>query len=200
MRELAKGEAVTPIFRASYPNVFKARMNKLKKREEFSVVALLEPGADLGPLKKAMADACEKRWGTDKNVWPKKLRSPIRANEERAKEVVAPDGTKETKLPDGYLAGGHFINLTSKEQPAVLDQTGQRVITEPSKFYAGCYARARVFAYAYDEGGNQGVSFFLNNLQFAKDGEPFSGRPPVEEAFAPIEGAGTTTQDATSIF
>lgn len=183
------GNAVTPIFRVSYPNVFKARFNSLSKKDEFSVQALYPKGADLSALKTAAAEACVKKWGEDQKKWPLNLKNPFRDQGDRAKEGV---------LPDGYEAGSIYMTYKSDSRPAIRDAANQAYITESSKFYAGCYARASVFALAYDVNGGRGVTFLLNHLQFAKDGEPFSGRPNVEEAFAPIEGAGET-RDATSI-
>ena len=90
------------------------------------------------------------------------------------------------------------MTFKSTTQPAIRDASNTTFITEPSKFYAGCFARASVFAMAYDVNGARGVTFLLNHLQFAADGAPFSSRPPIESAFAPIEGSGNG--DATSIF
>lgn len=182
--------AVTPIFRVSYPNVFKPKYNSLSKKEEFSVQALFKKGEDLTKLKAAAQEACTKKWGADPKKWPANLKNPFRDQAERAK-----DGT----LPDGCEAGAIFMTFKSSTMPAIRDMANTSFITEPSKFYAGCFARASVFAMAYDVNGGRGVTFLLNYLQFAGDGVPFSSRPPVESAFAPIEGT-SDGKDATSIF
>lgn len=180
--------AVTPIFRVSYPSVFTAKFNSLSKKNEFSVQALFKKGENLDTLKKAAHAASVKKWGADPAKWPANLKNPFRDQKERAKAGVLPEGCEE---------GAIFMTYKSDKQPAVRDQSNTSYITEPSKFYAGCYARASVYAMAYDVNGGRGVTFLLNHLQFAGDGAPFSGRPNVEEAFTAIEGAGT---DATSIF
>lgn len=183
--------AVTPIFRVSYPNVFKAKFNSLSKKEEFSVQALYKKGEDLSSLKKAAEEACAKKWGQDKSKWPSNLKSPFRDQGDRAK-----GGT----LPEGYEGGAIYMTFKSDSMPAIRNAANTTFITEPSKFYAGCYARASVYALAYDVNGGRGVTFLLNHLQFAKDGDPFSGRPEVEDAFAAIEGAEDGGKDASSIF
>lgn len=184
--------ARTPIFRVSYPNVFKPKFNTLSKKDEFSVQALFKKGEDLSDLKKAANEACIKKFGPDATKWPKNLKTPFKDQSERAKEGV---------LPDGCEAGAIFMNFKSSSQPAIRDAANQNFITEPSKFYGGCYARASVFALAYGGPGiAPGVTFLLNHLQFARDGESFSGRPNVEESFAPIEGAEGSASDATGIF
>lgn len=183
--------AVTPLFRVSYPNVFKPKFNTLSKKEEYSIQALFKKGEDLTGLKKAAAEACTKKWGADQKKWPTNLKNPFKDQG---------DNTKDGVLKDGYEAGAIFMTYKSDSQPAIRDASNSSFITEPSKFYAGCWARASVYAMAYDVNGGRGVTFLLNHLQFAKDGEPFSGRPPVEDAFAPIEGSIGSSGDATSIF
>ncbi len=180
--------AVTPVFRVSYPNVFKAKFNSLSKKEEFSVQALFKKGQNLDGLRAAANAACVKKWGADQAKWPK-LKSPFRDQADRVK-----DG----KLPDGCEEGAIFMTYKSDKAPAIRDAANVSFITEPSKFYAGCWARASVYAMAYDVNGARGVTFLLNHLQFSHDGESFSGRPSVEDAFEAIEGAGG--QDATSVF
>lgn len=182
--------AVTPIFRVSYPNVFKPKFNSLSKKQEYSIQALFPKGTDLAPMKLAAAEACMKKWGVDKSKWPSNLKNPFRDQADRAKNGV---------LPDGCEAGAIFCTFKSDSQPAIRDAANVSFITEPSKFYAGCYARAAVYAMAYDVNGGRGVTFLLNHLQFAKEGTPFSGRPPVEDAFAPIEEAAAGS-DAASLF
>lgn len=188
--ESKAASVTTPQFRVSFPNVFKPRRNDLNGKDEFSLMALFEPGTDLTELKAAASAACAKKWGADQTKWPANLKSPFRDQAEKAK-----DG----KLPDGMKAGGIFMTFKSSNRPSVVDQNRQEIL-EPSKFYAGCYARASVGAYAYDQKGNRGVSFGLNHVQLWKDGEPLSGRPTVESAFTPIATEAGEKKDATSIF
>lgn len=180
---------LTPPFRVSYPNVFKPRHNDLNGKDEYSVVALFKKGEDLSALKKAAEAAVIEKWGSDKSKWPTNLRSPFRDQKERAK-----DGA----LPAGYEEGAIFINLKSSQRPGVVDQKVQDIIDE-SDFYAGCYARATIGAYAYDQKGNRGVAFGLGNIQKVKEGEPLGNRTKATDDFAPIEGA-EEGQDASSLF
>lgn len=186
----------TPVFRVSYPNVFKAKKNDLNGKDEFSIVALFKKGEDLSALKAAAQKAITDKWGPDKAKWPTNLRSPFRDQAERAKEV---DGKRI--LPAGHEEGAIFINLKSSQRPGVVDQNVQDILDE-SLFYAGCWARASVNAYAYDQKGNKGVSFGLGNIQKVRDGDPLGNRARPEQDFAPIAdtSTGTTPEDATSIF
>lgn len=155
----------TPKFRVSYPNVFKPQLNKLSGREEYGVVALFDKNADLTELKKAAQAAVEKEWGSDPKKWPKKLRLPFRDQAEKEKDGV---------LPAGHEAGAIFMTLRSKNKPGVVDQKVQDIF-EPKDFYAGCYAKASVSVYTYDQVGNAGVNFGLVNLQKVGDGDTLSG-------------------------
>lgn len=187
----------TPTFRVSYPNVFKAKKNDLNGKDEFSVVALFKKGEDISGLKAAAQKAIVDKWGPDKAKWPTNLRSPFRDQAERAKEV---DGKRI--LPAGHEEGAIFLNLKSSQRPGVVDQNVQDILDE-SQFYAGCYARASVNAYAYDQKGNRGVSFGLGNIQKVKDGEPLGNRAKPEQDFAPIAVEETATggqASATDIF
>lgn len=186
----------TPKFRVSYPNVFKAMRNKLSGKDEFSVVCLFKKGEDLGQLKAAAQQAIIEKWGADKDKWPKNLRSPFRDQAELAKEV---DGKRI--MPVGHEEGAIFMRLKSSQRPGVVDQNVQDIIDE-SQFYAGCWARASVNAYAYDQAGNRGVSFGLGNIQKIGEGEPLGNRSKPEQDFAPIktEETAASTGSATDIF
>jgi hypothetical protein len=180
-------QVLTPEFRVSYPKVFKAERNDLNGKDEFSLVALFPKGADLSALKAAAKAACEKKWGTDAKKWPKNLRDPFRKQDDRAKE----DDDGNSYLPDGYVAGAVYLNLKSTKRPGLVDAKVQDIIDE-SDFYGGCYARAQINAFAYEQKGNAGVSFGLNHVQKLRDGDSFgsAARNP-SDVFAPVaEAAG----------
>ena len=182
----------TPEFRVSYPNVFKPKRNDLNGKDEFSIVALFKKGQDLSVLEAAIVKAATDKWGPDKLKWPKPLRNPIRDQGERAKEV---DGKRV--LPAGHEEGAKFINLKSAQRPGVVDQNVQDILEE-SQFYAGCYARASINAFAYDQKGNRGVSFGLGNIQKMREGEPLGNRARPEQDFAPIAVEGAPAGAAVS--
>lgn len=184
---------VTPMFRVSYPNVFKAKKNDLNGKDEYSLVALFPKDADLSALKKAAQDAIIEKWGPDKTKWPDKLKSPFRDQGEKAKK----DDKGAMVLPDGHEAGAIFLTLRSTQRPGLIDQQKQDII-DSSAFYGGCFARASVSVYAYDQKGNRGVGFGLQNVQKMKDGPPFGGRTLAQDDFTPIEGAAAAASSASS--
>ena len=179
---------LTPEFRVSYANVFKAQKNTLNDKLEYSVVAIFPVGTDLSALKRLAAEMLTEKWGADQAKWPANMRNPFRKCRERWKMVEG----KEVK-PDGYEDGeAVFITLkqdAERGRPQVVDQNVQDII-EPRDFYSGCWARASVSAYAYDQKGNRGVGFGLRNLQKVKDDKPFgTTNTRAADDFKPIAGA-----------
>jgi hypothetical protein len=151
---------LTPPFRVSFPSLFKATSYE-GGEPKYSVVAIFDKKMD-DAQKKLYADmaaiareAAEAKWG--KNL-PKNLRSPFR------------DGTE--KDMEGYGPGVVFCTLSSKMPPGVIGRNKERLAE--ADVYAGCFARATVVAYAYDQRGNRGVAFGLNNLQKLGEGPRFS--------------------------
>lgn len=175
---------ITPEFRVSFPQILEPRLNDLNGKMEYSLVALFPKGADLSALKAAAAAAAKEKWG---DKLPANMRSPFRDQAEKEK-----DG----KLPAGMEAGAIFMSLKANQRPGLVDAKVQPII-DASDFYAGCWARAQVRAFAYDNKGNRGVSFGLQNVQKMREGEPLGSRVRAEDAFEAVAGA---TESAGSIF
>lgn len=180
----------TPVFRVSFPAVFQAKAGMDGGPGKFGITMLFDtkdPVAVKGleTMKAAVRAAVVEKWGADQTKWPKGLRLPFRKGEE--------------KDYDGYGPGIIFASATSKMKPGLVGPDLQPII-EPSEFYAGCYARATINAYAYDRNGNRGVAFGLRNIQKVKDGESFGGGGSAEKDFQPIEtpdiGGGSKAEDA----
>ena len=167
---------ITPEFRVSYPQVLQSKLNDLNGKQEYSCVALFAKGADLKALKTNAQAAAKEKWG---DKIPAKLKSPFRDQGEKE---------KEGKLPDGLEAGAIFLTLKAQHRPGLVDANLQPII-DASDFYAGCWARAQVRAYAYDQKGNVGVAFGLQNLQKMRDGDSLGGRVKAEDAFEAVAGA-----------
>lgn len=176
---------LTPEFRVSYPYVFRTSKPMQEGGEpKYSVTMLFPKGADLSKLKKAAEQAAIDKWGKDKI--PKGMRSPFRDQ-----------GEKES---EGYEAGAFFITATSRQRPQLVDAQVNDILDE-TQFYAGCYARATVRAFAYDKAGNRGVSFGLQNIQKLRDGESLSGRMKAQDEFEPVADAEVSAGgDAGSLF
>lgn len=168
---------VTPEFRVSYPHVFKAQgmKNKPDAKKSFSITMLFPKDLDLGPIKEAMKHAKIQAFGEDKAKWPKGLQSPVQDG----------DAPKHADK-EGYE--GHWaIKATSSEdqKPGVVDQNVEPILNQ-ADFYPGCFARASLLAYIWDNEFGQGVGFILDHVQKMREGKSFGGKPPVDQVFAPV--------------
>ncbi len=175
---------LTPVFRVSYPNVMKPKLNNLSGKQEYSLEALFPIDADISALKAAAKAAIVEKWGEDQTKWPKNLRNPIKKQGERTKEI---DG--KTVLPEPYVDGAFYLSLKSTQKPGLVNEQVEDII-DASEFYAGCFARATVSVYAYDQAGNRGVGFGLMNIQKVKDGDPLGSRTRAQDDFAPVTKSG----------
>jgi hypothetical protein len=69
---------------------------------------------------------------------------------------------------------GHMIlSARSKKKVGLVDSDRQPIL-DPDEIYSGCWAYVSVTSFAYNN-ESKGVSFFLNNIMKARDGERFGG-------------------------
>lgn len=173
--ELRGESALTPEFRVSFPYVTTGQDKEqikngvVEKVTKYSVTMLFPKGADLKVLLELERKVMTDKFGADHTKWPK-IRRPFRNQGEKAQKY------------NGYEEGAIFCTATSNQKPGLLNVTGKR-ITEPSEFYAGCYAVATVRAFYYKNTGNEGVAFGLSNIMKTRDGESISGRADAETDF-----------------
>ena len=169
---------MTPKFRVSFPDVFRPGKADDSGKQKYGVTMLFEPGADLSQLQQEAARVGTEKWGADKTKWPKGWKNPFKEQGDKAY--------------DGYVAGGKYIAAKSSQPPGLVNVRNEDIIDE-AEFYAGCYARATVKAFAYEARNPQGaivsrgVGFGLHNIQKLADGEPFSGRIAASKEFTPVE-------------
>lgn len=187
---------ITTLVRFSYLNAFEAKPTPSGDLK-FSVSCLI-PKKDTKGIKEihaAINAAVQK--GLDNNKFTqahvKNLRLPIRDGD---KEFEAGDRGPEYK-------GCFFVNATSKNKPGcVKAQKDSRPVPvfDPDDFYSGCYGRADVNFFPYNQAGNRGVGVGLNNLMMVKEGERLDGRMKAEDAFETYTGedTGEETSEAAS--
>lgn len=180
---------VTHEFRLSYPSLFKPKAFE-DQEEKYSCVGLFPKttnigkpsfptwpdGAKMYSLRGVVKNAKIEKWGDDESKWPKRCRSPFRDGDEK-------EGAEES----GY-AGMIYCTLSNKKPPGLVDQR-RRKIEDEAALYAGCWVRAEVIAFAYDQKGNKGVSLSLQNIQKVRDDEPFGGKRDAADVFSDIESS-----------
>lgn len=184
---------ITPMFRVSYPHVFNPQSPKEGDTKKFSITMLFPKDSDLMglgcdpeddnklvkpmSLKKAVLNAKVAYYGPKEN-WPDDLLSPW----------IDGDDPKQHKKgkKEGYH--GHWVlkaNSSEDSKPGLVDAEGTP-ITEKADFYAGCYARAFVFAYRWEFMGKEGIGFILDHVQKLKEGKAFGGKKPIDQVFGPV--------------
>ena len=185
---------LTPHFRAAFISLFRATSMKQADgsdgQPKFSIRACFPPTADLTQLKKEAEQAAKDKFG---DKIPKTLRSPFRTNEELENPIVG--------IGDDWIIMSFSAN--EDRRPGIVDSKLQDIIDD-SDVYSGAWYRAQVRAFAYENAGNKGVSFGLQNVQKLRDDDPLgNGRIPASKAFEPVDvpaAAGGGAKTATSIF
>lgn len=167
MSEGEKKPLVTPKARCSYVQLLAAKAFEGSTEAKYSVTLLFDKEAQSSPefkrMVKAVADLKTKLYPGGA---PPNFRSPFRASSEKP------------NLPPDCV----FINVSTTRKPDCIDEDGQPLF-EPERCYSGMFGRASLSIYAYDQKGNKGISFGLNNFQKLGDGEPLDGRTSAASDF-----------------
>lgn len=166
----------TPPFRLSFPNVFQPSSYE-GSTPKYSIAMLFYPDKFTKKQKKlydllvsSAEDALREKFKIKKGKKiPSNLKFPMR------------DGDEKPDL-DGYGDGCMFASASSKMRPGVVDMD-QVEIDDMEDIYAGCWCRATLTVYAYDNIG-KGAAFGLYNLQKLDDDDSFSSRTSAEDDFA----------------
>lgn len=167
---------ITGVFRASYAHVFQPQAPQGGGEPKYQITMLFAKSdqasyqAICAAINQALEDGVQKVFGGQKPPRPKM-------------PLYDGDGVKDNGEPFGEECRGCWVvRASSKVRPSVVDVDIQPIL-DPNAFYSGCYARASVNFFAYNQNGNRGVGCGLNNLQKIADGEPLSGRTTPEEDF-----------------
>ena len=178
-----KTVVITPVFRLSYPHVWEPNFNQLAKRDQYDIQMLFDKAtakSALAEMVKLVNDLIIWRWKTI----PAGIIKPFKDGDTKKDSA----GVLLCEKNPAYK-GQILLSSWSKQPPGVIDCTGKNPITQHDEIYGGCYCRAQLNAYTYEQGSNKGVSFGLLHIQKIKDGEPFGNRTRAEDAFSPVEGA-----------
>lgn len=180
MAELNSTKVVTGKVRFSFVNVFEARAFGENQDPKYSVMLLI-PKSDVGTIarmKKAIDAAAQKGLSTK---FGGRLPAVLKTTLKDADKDTDQDGELfATKWPE--TAGHYIINVSSKNAPQVVDANLNPIIN-PTELYSGCYGRASINFFAYNNNGNKGISAGLNNIQKLEDGEPLGSNTTAEQDF-----------------
>lgn len=173
-------KVVTGKVRFSFVNVFEARAFGENQAPKYSVMLLI-PKSDVSTvarIKKAIDAAAQNGLATK---FGGKMPAIVKTTFKDADVDTDQDGNLfATKWP--YAANHYVINVSTKNQPQVVDAELNPIIN-PTEFYSGCYGRASINFFAYNNNGNKGISAGLNNLQKLEEGESLGSVSSPEEDF-----------------
>lgn len=164
-------KVVTGKVRFSYANVWEPKsINGGDEKYSVSLIILKSDTKTLADIKAAIEQA--KKDGASKfgGKVPANIKLPLR------------DGDIDRADDEAYK-DCYFVNANSKDRPGVVDKN-VKAILDPNELYSGCYGRASINFYAFNQNGNKGIACGLQNLQKLSDGEPLSGRSRAEEDFS----------------
>lgn len=167
-------KVITGKVRFSYVHVFEPK--SINGGDEKYSVSLIIPKSDkktITDINRAIDHAIKE--GTSKfgGKVPATLKLPLR------------DGDHERPDEEAYQ-DSYFINTNSKNRPGIVDKE-LRAILDPNDLYSGCYGRASITFYAFNQNGNKGIACGLQNIQKWSDGEPLGGRNRAEDDFATVD-------------
>ena len=99
---------------------------------------------------------------------------------QKSPNVAVNDGDQPKEGEEEARAPGHWlVNAKSKFRPVICDEKKTPVAEEDGKIYAGCYCNFYISGYQTEKW----LSFNLQGVQFARDGEPFGTRKTADEMF-----------------
>lgn len=163
-------KVVTGKVRFSYANIWEPK--SINGSEEKYSISLIIPKSDAKTIEEiqvAMEEAKQEGIAKFGGKIPANLKLPLRDG-----DIDRPD--------DEAYQGCYFINANSKDKPQIVDKKVKPIL-DPNEVYSGCYGRASINFYAFNQNGNKGIACGLGNLQKLEDGEPLSGHSRAEDDF-----------------
>ena len=84
------------------------------------------------------------------------------------------------------MKGYMFLNTNNSIKPGIVDANLQPII-DRSEVYSGCFGRASINFFVYNNNGNRGIGCSILNLQKMKDGPVLGGHSRAEDDFADLD-------------
>lgn len=184
-------QVVTPVARAAFVHLINPQMpseqNELKE-PKYSVVLLFPPNADFTHLNNLLGHVLvngKQKFGLDRNAWPPRFLTPWHDQGE--------------KKFDGFQPGCKYISITSSQKPDVVGPDNATRITDTSMIYSGCFVRAVVNAYDWNN-KTKGIAFGLVHVQKIADGPALNNRLKAENAFTAVSAPANQAAGAGGLF
>lgn len=186
MAKLYSEPVISPLARFAFCNLESPEQRKDNTTgqtfDEYNVTLLIpKADPDINRLVGAFNEVMTKKYGADNTKWPT-FRNPTFRDGD-----TDPTYRDHGKYPG--FEGMWVVKATSNQQPGMLDERKQPVITK-GVIYSGCWGYVQVVASDYDQNGNQGIKFYVSNVMKFKDDARMGGNgQTAEQAFAGIPAA-----------
>ena len=166
-----KTKVITGKARFSYANVWEPKsINGGDEKYSVSLIISKDDTKTVAEIKAAIEAAKQEGKAKFGGKIPANLKLPLRDG-----DVDRPD--------DEAYKNSYFVNANSKDKPQIVDKNVKPILDQ-SEVYSGCYGRASITFYAFNQNGNKGIACGLGNIQKLADGEPLSGRSRAEDDFS----------------
>lgn|ERR1700726_667320 len=194
MAKAARIKLITPPFRVSFPDVFVKRVfeGQSEDNARYSCAALfsgfeVQNGRTLIRVPAEWSDKDKEKWNAIVQACNKVAQDAFKKPMKELDRAVykLPFHRGEEKEYDGYGAGVVYFTMSAKNRrPQIIAKDGTTIITQggPDEFYAGCYARASVTPFSFNNKG-KGIALGLNNLQKLGDGPRLDAFSSAEDDF-----------------
>lgn len=157
--------------RLSFPALARPEAPKGTDNKRYSATILIDKGsADDKKIREAMKEVAMEKWG---DKFTDKLWQRITTD---SKLCFYTDGDlKDYPSHNGKMAAAAHSKITSR--PSCFNQRREKLDTEEIEqlFYPGCYVYAVISIWAQDNQHGKGIRASLSGIQFAKNGESFTG-------------------------
>lgn len=178
--------AITCVVRLQFVHVEKAHKPKDSNNEPYySVAGMIPAGADTTALQTIAAKA----WND----------SPFSKSRGAPKFVPVKKQAALADKYDGFGMGEIYFDCKTKNAVSVYGPDMKPLPVD--QLYAGCWARVKVRAYAYDKAGNWGVGFGLQSIQKIADDTKFAGGGDAADGFEAVNapaGSGPAKMPASN--
>ena len=180
----------------------------LSENTRWSYVSIWEPKSINGEEPKFSITLIIKKGSPDMEVIGNTIKEVYRNNSSiltGTDGTLPPLNTLKTPVRDGDVdkaddpdfAGCYYINAYSKFKPGIVDED-LNTITDRNQVYSGCYGRASISFYAYNNGESCGIGCSLNHLQKVRDGEKM-GSTAVSSAAEEFKAFAKTPSKSTNV-
>ena len=152
--------------RAAFAQFFEPKAFNGEGKSEYSCSLLLDPAdPQVKTIQSAIEAVAAEKWGAKAKDVLKTMRA--------ADKTCLHDG--DLKSSYAGFPGNLYISARNSLRPTVVDKDKTPLVAGDGKPYSGCYVNAVLELWAQDNKYGKRINATLMGVQFAADGEAFSG-------------------------